>query len=95
MFRSRLTNQTTPGRTTNISLPGHGVLTVYADGRADYRIVGTALAWYTEADEAVAELDQGIWYVIGTITERYDAGGNLVESTYSGRARDICARLAP
>ena len=93
IFKSRLTNQET-GRTTNIGLPGYSVFTVHADGSADYRVLGTALAWYTEADEAVSELDQGIWYVVGSATERYDPDGNLVEATYSGRKTDLCARLS-
>jgi hypothetical protein len=53
------------------------------------------MAWYDATQAEASELGQGIFLVQGQARERYDAAGELVDASVTGRVTDVCELLAP
>lgn len=94
VVKGTMTNTQT-GESIRYTLAGNGRFRFNADGTAITRVTGSAMAWYDAAQADVSDLGQGIFFVHGQAHERYNAAGELVDTSVTGRITDVCGLLAP
>jgi hypothetical protein len=68
------------------------IIRISSNGSTRVDAHGRILAFYFAGDPS--ELGQGLFLVVGHLTEFYAADGTLLSATASGQVTDLCATLA-